>query len=460
MTFVPRVRHLAIAVPICFSPLAAHAGGFQINEQGASGLGAAYAGAAAAAWDASTVWWNPAGMTAIPGRQMVAAGNILWTNVTFQDRGSTLPAGQPLNAPRTNGGNAGGSFFIPSFFVTWQVAPQWWLGLGVNGPFGLTTKWEDGFVGRFHAIESDIRTYNINPSVAWKPVEWFSIGAGVNAMYLDGTFSQYTNYAGATAAACGQLPAAARPGCLGQIPGLNAAGLGQGLTTAQGNSWAWGWNVGVTFDITPATRIGLAYRSTVKHDVEGDITFNNVPRLNPPLGGALQQSLRNGPIQAEVKLPDVFSVALAQKLGQQWRLLANYTWTGWDSIQELAFNRQGPGAPLPPTELKFKDAWRVGVGAEWQVNSALLMRFGVAYDRTPVQDEYRTPRLPDTSRWWLSIGGRYSWAPNWAVDFGYTYLLQDDGSINLTYNVAATGKLVGNTTGYSSILGAQVRWNF
>jgi long-chain fatty acid transport protein len=460
MTIAPKARRLAAAVSLCFSPLAAHAGGFQINEQGASGLGASYAGAAAAAWDASTVWWNPAGMTAIPGRQLVGAGNILWIGNKFEDQGSTLPAGQPASAPRGDGGNAGGTFFVPSAFVTWQLAPQWWFGFGINAPFGLTTKWDDNFVGRFHAIESKITTYNFNPSVAWKPVNWFSIGAGVSAQYLDGKFSQFVNYAGATAQACGQLPAVAQSGCFGQIPGLNAAGLGQGMSTAKGDSWGWGWNIGATFDVTPSTRIGLAYRSRIKHDVEGDVEFSNVPALNPPLGGALRQQLQNGPIKAEVKLPDSFSVAISQGIGAQWRILANYTWTGWSSIQELKFERQGAGATLPATELKFKDSWRVGLGAEWQINNAWLARFGIAYDKTPVQDEFRTPRLPDESRWWLSVGGRYSFAPNWAADFGYTYLIIEDASINLTNETARLGNLVGNVTATTHILGAQVRWSF
>lgn len=458
MSFAPQVRRLAVAVSLAFPAVAVQAAGFALTEQGASGLGAAYSGAAAAVWDASTVWWNPAGMTALPGRQVVAAGNIIFINMKFNDSGSTLPIGQPANGPASDGGNAGGTYFVPAAFVTWQLAPQWWVGLGINGPFGLTTNWDSNFVGRFYAKESKIETYNINPSVAWKPVEWFSIGAGVNAMYLNGTFSQYTNYSGATAGLCQQLPAAARPNCLGQIPLFNASGFGQGLTTAEGNSWAWGWNIGATFDVTPSTRIGLTYRSEIKHTVKGDITFNNVPFLRPPLGPALLGGLRNGPIEAEVKLPQSFSVALSQKLGDQWRFLADYTWTGWSSIQELAFNRTGPGAALPPTELKFKDSWRIGAGVEWQLNQAWLLRAGTAYDRTPVTDEYRTPRLPDASRWWLSVGGRYTWSPAWAFDFGYSYLITSDVPINLSE--AAAGNLRGSVSTNTSIIGAQVRWTF
>jgi long-chain fatty acid transport protein len=458
----PQARSLAVAVSLVFSPLAVQASGFQLSEQGAAGLGMAYAGAAAASWDASTVFWNPAGMTSLPGRQVVAAGNILFLDFNFSDNGSTLPAGQAPFQPRGNGGNGGGTFFIPSAFLTWQLAPQWWAGLGINGPFGLTTKWNDDFVGRFHAIESKIQTYNFNPSIAWKPFEALSIGAGINAMYLNGTFTQYANYAGATAGLCTSVvPQPGVQGCLQQVGQQNVTGFNQGMVVTKGNSWGWGWNVGATVDLPTATRFAITYRSQVTQDVEGDINFNGVPTLRPPLpAGALLAALRTGPVKSEVKLPDTFSFAVAQKLGDRWRILADYTWTGWSSIQELAFVRQGPGAPLPPTELKFKDSWRVGLGAEWQFNDRWLFRAGTAYDRTPVQDEFRTPRLPDNSRWWLSIGGRYVLSQALALDFGYSYLIVQDASINLTNEAASLGRLVGSVSSSTNIIGAQVRWNF
>jgi long-chain fatty acid transport protein len=458
---------MGAAVGLALSTIAgtASAAGFALTEQGSAGLGMAYAGAAAATWDASTVWWNPAGMSSLPGRQVVASGNIVVLSFGFNDNGSTLPAFQPANAARGDGGDAGGTFFIPSAFLTWQLNPEWWLGVGFNGPFGLTTKWNDEFVGRFQAIESDIKTYNLNPSIAWKPNNWLSLGAGFNIQYLDGTFTQYTNYAGAVAGGiaqqCAALPPLQQAACLGQIPatvnGLNVSGQGAGMTEAKGNSWGWGWNLGVMLSPTPSTKVGITYRSAVTHDVEGDISFSSRP-------AALATPLQNGPIKAEVKLPSSFSLALSQGIGSNLRLLADYTWTGWDSIQELAFVRQGPGAALPPTHLNFKDAWRIGVGAEYQLNSAWLLRIGTAYDKTPVQDEYRTPRLPDNDRWWLSIGARWTFSPQGAVDFGYSYLIVDDTNTVLPPNgsseIPAVGQLRGSYSASTSIIGAQLRWNF
>lgn len=470
MVFRRNIIGAAVGLALSGVAATASAAGFSLAEQGTAGMGVAYSGAAAAVWDASTVWWNPAGMTAIPGRQVVLAGNLVMLSTKFENSGSTLPLGQPPGSPADSGGNAGGTFFVPSFFITWQLAPDWTLGFGVNGPFGLTTKWDDNFVGRFHAIKSQIETYNFNPSIAWKINEMFSVGAGVSAQYLKGEFTSYANYAGLTFGAVQQACLALVPNqafCQGQanaaLGGVVAAGQQQGLVTVKGNDWGWGWNVGATITPAPATRIGLTYRSAIKYKVQGDVSFAGVPTsppLSPTVAGALGAALQSGSVYSDIKLPEIASIALSQGIGDRWRLLADYTWTGWSSIQQLAFVRTGPGAPLPPTALEFKDSWRIGAGMEFAYSKDWLFRFGTAYDKTPVQDEYRTPRLPDQNRWWFSIGGRYSFSPAAAIDFGYSYLYVKKAPSELTDDPAGTGNLVGNYSANTNIFGVQFRYNF
>ena len=86
------------------------------------------------------------------------------------------------------------------------------------------------------------------------------------------------------------------------------------------------------------------------------------------------------------------------------------------------------------------------------------LRFGTAYDTTPVQDAYRTPRLPDSDKIWASIGAQWRASPNLAVDTGFAYIWIDDGPRNLTS--ASAGNLVGEYKSYTWVLGAQVRYNF
>ncbi len=397
----------------------AAASGFQLTEQNASGLGNAYAGQAAAAEDASTIFFNPAGLTRIPRVQVVGALNFINTSIEFKDRGTTPATLQPTLGG--TGGNAGNLALVPNLYASWEALPdKLWVGLGVGVPFGLKTEWSSDWMGRFHGIKSQVDTVNINPTVAWKALPWLSVGAGVSAQWIHAKLTSAANYSAAAFAAGGlaALQGLAAEGC-GTFP----AGGCEGVATVKGNNWSWGWNLGVMFEAPTQTRIGLSYRSKVRQEIEGDATFSN----RPPL---LANALPNGPIRTTIKLPDWFSVAVAQQLGASLQLLADFTWTDWSSIQDLSIFRTS-GALLSSTPLHFKDSWRLGLGANYQLNPMWKLRGGFAYDKSPVQDEFRTPRLPDESRTWLAAGAQWAFSQAGAIDVGFAYLFVNSASSNL-----------------------------
>src|SRR5690242_19580672 len=102
----------------------AHAAGFALHEQGISGLGNAYAGAAAVAEDATTVWWNPAGMSRLPaGKHFAIGGAYIVPKTEFNNRASvTAPLSNP--ALNGNGGDAGDAALVPSFFFAMDAGPR------------------------------------------------------------------------------------------------------------------------------------------------------------------------------------------------------------------------------------------------------------------------------------------------------------------------------------------------
>jgi long-chain fatty acid transport protein len=438
------------------------AAGFQLMEQNASGLGNAYSGAAAAAEDASTIYFNPAGLTRLPGRQAVGALSLIRPSTEFTNTAScapyagigagtaTCPFGPNGNLghfPGGNGGDASDWAFLPAAYLSWQVAPSWWVGLGVNAPFGLKTEWDSTWVGRFHAIKSEVRSVNINPTVAWKINDVFSVGGGLNAMWFDAELTSAVSYR-AVALATG-------------IPGIVAGTPpgSEGVSTVKGDDWAVGWNLGATFDFGLAnrpTRVGIHYRSRIKFTLEGDASFANRP-------AALNAVLPNGGIEADIKLPDTVSVALSHHFTPRWQVLADYTYTGWDTIQELRVVRTN-GSLLTSTPLGFINSWRVGIGTNYQVSDQWKLRAGFAYDKAPVQDAFRTPRLPDEDRYWLAGGAQWTLSKQWAFDFGLAYLFVNDASSLLRNQETTTspprGSLVGTYEADVWILSGQVRFSF
>src|SRR5690606_13108048 len=92
----------------------------------------------------------------------------------------------------------------------------------------------------------------------------------------------------------------------------------------EGDDWAFGWNVGALVDFGQGTRVGLTYRANVDHTISGDLTFND-PSLAPLAAD----------VRAELELPDTAAIGLSHQITEALRVLADYTWTGWDSVQSL-----------------------------------------------------------------------------------------------------------------------------
>jgi long-chain fatty acid transport protein len=454
---------LAVAFATCAGSAAASA--FQLFEQNASGLGNAYAGQAAAAEDASSIFYNPAGLSRLPGANAAGSVSLVKPKIDFNNSASCVPylgvgagtttcpfgAGGNLgHVPGGNGGDAGSVAAVPAAYFSWAATNQLWLGLGINAPFGLTTEWDAGWIGRFQAIKSEVQTLNVNPTVAWKINNVVSVGAGVDAQRLSAELSNAVSYrAVALASGVGGLIAATPVGA-------------EGVATVKGDDLGWGWNAGVTFDLSSATRLGIAYRSSIKYRLDGDVTF-----ADRPAALAVVPQVADGKVVADIEMPATLSVALSQQVGAQVQLLADWTWTGWNSIQDLTIVRSsGPlsGQRLTSTPLRFKNTWRAGLGANFQVNPAWKLRGGLAYDRSPVSDEFRTPRLPDNDRTWIAVGAQWAFAPNAALDFGYAYILVKEGSSSLPNQETATsapkGSLVGTYKSNVNILSAQLRWAF
>src|SRR5690606_23938495 len=202
----------------------AHGAGFQLLEQNASGIGSAYAGSAAIAEDASTIYFNPAGMTMLPGMNASGGAVAIKPSFKFSNGGTTGPAaygGQPVSGG--NGGDAGSWAAVPNAYFSWELNPRVWLGLGVGAPFGLMTEYEGNWAGRYHSNKFAIESININPSIAFKATDTLSIGLGVNYMQLDADYrkAQY-------------------------VPPVGAPGTGGDLSAkVKADGDAWGWNLGL-----------------------------------------------------------------------------------------------------------------------------------------------------------------------------------------------------------------------
>lgn len=433
------MKVLAIALGALGST-ASHAAAFQLLEGNASGLGNAYAGSAAVAEDASTVFFNPAGMTLLPGRNVAFSVDLVRPSAKFSNQGSSNALLQGIGG---NGGDAGDWAAVPAGYMTWQLNDRVTLGLGLGAPFGLKTEYTPDWVGRFHALKSELKTINVNPSVAFKVNDKLSVGAGINLQRIEADLTSAVN---------------AAPLLVGLLGPVAAQGA-MAKARIEGDDTAWGWNVGLIYQLSNDTRFGLAYRSKISYTLSGSATFSGmnstgnlaVPGLNASLGGK---------VRAEVELPDVATFSVVQKISDRWTMMGDVSWTGWSSLQALRIDNVS-GVNVSTEELKWRDTWRVAFGGTYAYTDALSLKFGLAWDQTPVRDTSRLPRVPDEDRVWLSLG--LQWRPNAtsAVDVGYAHLFVKDAKINNNGgNALAKGTLIGEYDNAVDILGVQYSTRF
>lgn len=440
--------------------------GFLLNESSASGLGNAFAGGAAAAQDASTLWSNPAGMSRLRGSQVVGVIHVITPSMKFNDDGSTAAAQQPLGG---TGGDAGGVNFVPNLYFAMPINSQWSAGVGFSAPWGLVTEYESDWMGRFQAIKSSIKTYNLNPAVSWKPAGNVALGFGLNFQRLEGEFTNQANYAGLMASGAKGALLPGDPVTFGEIAkatfGLESA------VDIKGSDNAIGWNAGLLWDLNQDSRIGFHYRSAINYHLSGDATFTHpaLPAMSPKasavagqVDAGIKKALYNSGITSDVKIPAIVNLSYFGTVSGTWDVMADAQWTGWSSIQTLAFVRTN-GNALPPTPLNFKDTWKFAVGFNYRPGSEWTWRGGLAYDQSPVKDEFRTARLPDADRTWLTGGAQYKMSNAFKLDFGAAYIWVKNATINNNGGDptgASYGVLKGHYDSSTWILSAQGTWSF
>ena len=388
MTALPRRLLPAIAL-LAAAPAAA--GGFFLQEQSPLDVGRAFAGSAAIGDSAATLWYNPAGMTRLPGANLEIGAHLLQVDSHQSDRGSTRsgPGGAGSFA---SGGNDGGNPFsqpvlIPAGYGSFEVTPRLWVGLGISFPFGLKVVYDDAFFGRYDSIKSDLHDVNIQPSVAYKLNDTISIGAGFDIQTLNATLES-------------------------ALPNLSPA-LPDGRIKIKGDDLSFGWNAGITANLG-RLRLGGHYRSHISHRLDGNVEITG---LLGPL--AASNGSRAG--IAPISTPDIATVSAVFAATDEARLLGSVNWYNWSRFKRITVEDPN-GAVFLDSEQQYRDTWSYSGAGEYDLSTKLTLRAGGMFDETPTRDGFRTTRVPDGNRIWATAGLTYHVSDRLALNTSYAHV--------------------------------------
>ncbi|HPD82980.1 MAG: outer membrane protein transport protein [Alphaproteobacteria bacterium] len=414
------IKHIAYSL-LCSSFLfsvtqAAHAAGFYIQEQSVKGLGSAFSGSTTSIEDASTIYFNPAGMTKLEQAQINAGVHLIVPSADLTDTGSTL-GGAPVTGG--DGGNPYSPTPIPNLYAAVPLNNMIWAGIGVSAPFGLGSDYGDTWFGRFDSTQTDLTTINIQPSVAVKANDWLSIGGGVDIQYADA-----------------ELKSAA------QI-------VTAGESKLKGDDWSLGYNIGVLVKPLPQTEFGVHYRSAIEHTLDGRISLQGTGAGTFDIPGT-----------ADLNLPDIATFGVAHDVNENLRLNAQVTWFGWNNFQEIRAKNAAGGTVSNVTQ-NYSNTTAFAVGGEYDLNDTWTVRAGYQFDETPTNDQFRTTRTPDGDRNWFSGGGTYKLNENIDLDFAATYIHVGSETINVSGRNALGNAVVrANTGGDIGIVAVGLNYKF
>ena len=396
------------------SAQAVMASGYHFGTQSVSSQATANASAAEAA-DASTIFYNAAGMTHLEGTNFSGALNLVFPDAEYSNGKGNYPGGTAISG-QSSGKITDDVVAVPHFYLTHKLNDRVALGLGVYVPFASETEYQRDSVLRYNVNQTGLKTIDINPTIAFKVNDQHSLAAGFIAQYAKATLRQYANF--------------------GAFPGGGGNGANDGYAEVEGDDWGYGYNLAWLWDVTDRTRIGLNYRSKVEHTLSGTAKWTKSATYSA-LPTALGYKDSEG-AKVDVVTPESLSLHGMHKLDPKWTFFGDVTWTRHSrfdtAVVEYENTKTVAGGTSNKTILtpRWEDTYKVALGASYQWSDPLQLRFGIAYDQSPVPgDNYRLSTIPDNDRYWFSVGGKYDLNKNSSVNLAYSYIHIKDAKANL-----------------------------
>mgnify|MGYP000262405529 CR=1 FL=1 len=415
-----------------------HGAGFILQEQSVSGLGVGFASGAAGLDDNSSMYFNPATMSLVPGQQVTGALHIIMPEAEFKNNGS-LSAFNGVSGVPTQGPNDTSDKIavVPNVYYSAQVTDQLHLGVGISTPYGLATSYEEGWVGRHVALETDLLTINTNFAASYKISEKFVIGGGISVLYADALLSNAIDFGALYLQAmnAGTIPPTETTLAIAQDVQANLGGTKyDGSIELTGDDFGYGWNIGALFMPSESTRIGFHYRSNVKLTIDGDADFT-VGALDAFFGGRFSD--QGGMV--DINLPDTAQVSVHQYLTPQWAVMADLFHTWWSKFDKLDIAFEDGNLPNNVIPENWDNAWRYSIGTTYDLNESWQLRAGLVYDESPVPDAaHRSPRIPDEDRVWISLGFGYRINDSFDLNVAYVHIFVDDPVIDNPIHTAGS----------------------
>jgi long-chain fatty acid transport protein len=356
-----------------------HSAGFAIMQQGTSPMGQGNAFVAQAD-DPSAVFFNPAGIVQLDGGQAYLGSTLIAPRVTY-------------NGPDNQDEATVAKIYTPPYaYLTQQISPQIYFGLGIFSPFGLSTVWEGDWEGRYLGTYSSLQTFNLNPNLAFKKGD-LAVSAGLNVLRADLELKK-------------KFPLTPYP---------------DGESKLTDDTWGYGYNLGLLYHVNDSWQLGLSYRSKIKLSFDdGDADFE-VPA---PLKSVFPDTKGKG----DLDLPPSLTAGISFKPDNKWTLEFDIAWIGWSTYDEIKVKFKDPvnGQYSSVQPKKWEDVFSYRFGVRYRMSDRYTLRAGYVFDKAPVPDSTLDPQLPDGDRHVFTAGLDWKLWDKTVLGFAYNFIYGEE----------------------------------
>jgi long-chain fatty acid transport protein len=442
----PSLLTIAGACSIFMANPAIAGSAYGIRTQSTSVLGSAQAGMTAGPYDLSRISLNPAALGLGSGTEVTTGLSGIMLHQRAYDVSASTTTGVPLTGG--NGGESGTTAAIPHFYSAFDIDDRMRLGFGTTSYYGLGSKWQPGWAGRYYAGSSSMLSADILSVISFRPIPSLIIAGGPVIEYLRlktnteldiGTVDQISG------------------GFFGGTPGGS-----DGTLATRADSWSAGAILGATYEVFEGTRLGVSWRSQIRHKLEGDANFSP--------GGSVGQGIsaatglfRDTRLSSSLINPAVATFGISQEITPALTVFADVQHMGWSSVREATLNFANPSQPAAKNVLNLRDSWYTALGGRYQLNDRYAMRTGVGLDEPATRDGTRTLAIPDNFSVWTAVGLEVRLSDGMRLDFAYGHVFADKASINLNASQPGNefrGNFSGKTRTTSDFFAMQIAWKF
>ncbi|MEA3385823.1 MAG: OmpP1/FadL family transporter [Thermodesulfobacteriota bacterium] len=359
-----------------------HSAGFAIMQQGTGPMGQGNAFVAQAD-DPSALFFNPAGISQMAGSQAYLGSTII------------APRGIYSGPNHQEEKTVAKVFVPPHVYLTQQVSPQIYFGFGVFSPFGLGTFWNGDWEGRYLTTCSHLETVDLNPNLVYKKGD-LSVSVGFNAMRADLILKKK----------------------------LLLVPLPDGEQKLTGDTWGYGYNLGLLYCINDLWQFGISYRSKIRLSFDDSEVKFDMP---DSLHGYFPKTKAMG----DMDLPPSLTGGIAFKPSSRLSAEFDITWTGWSTYDEIEI-KLGHPVGTPGHEIntfvqpkKWKDVFAYRFGLRYRVTDNHTLRVGYIFDESPVPGSTLDPQLPQGNRHIYTAGLDWQIGNDIILGIAYNYIDED-----------------------------------